>query len=195
MSGLENLTVLLVEDSQQLRALLVSVLSQLGVGNIVRANDGADAIRQIKAMQTDPGSIGATSIDLVLTGSWNQLTVPHCCAGFAVTRIPRIASCPSSWSAPIPTGTGFRLPVTWASTSFWRNRFRLLRYSSISMPLSRTPGPSCEPTVFSVRIGGAIENMCRTRNASFILPARIQWRSASGSTPLRAHCAGRSAPT
>tara|TARA_R110001606_G_scaffold234677_1_gene382396 strand:+ start:401 stop:1456 length:1056 start_codon:yes stop_codon:yes gene_type:complete len=67
MSGLENLTVLLVEDSQQLRALLVSVLSQLGVGNIVRANDGADAIRQIKAMQTDPGSIGATSIDLVLS--------------------------------------------------------------------------------------------------------------------------------
>jgi CheY-like chemotaxis protein len=67
MSGLENLTVLLVEDSPQLRALLVSVLSQLGIGNIIRANDGADAIRQIKSMQTDPGSIGATSIDLILS--------------------------------------------------------------------------------------------------------------------------------
>ena len=67
MSGLDKLTVLLVEDSPQMRALMASVLTQLGIGTIIRANDGADAIRKIKAMQTDPGSVGATSIDMVLS--------------------------------------------------------------------------------------------------------------------------------
>jgi CheY-like chemotaxis protein len=67
MSGLGNLTVLLVEDSPQMRALIVSVLTQLGIGNILRANDGADAIRQIKAMRTNPSGVGGTSIDMVLS--------------------------------------------------------------------------------------------------------------------------------
>lgn len=67
MSGLEKISVLLVEDSPQVRSLLVSVLTQLGVGRIVRAPEGAEAIRLLKQLQVDPHSIGASSIDLVIS--------------------------------------------------------------------------------------------------------------------------------
>ena len=67
MSGLDKVSVLLVEDSPQVRSLLVSVLNQLGIGRILRAPEGAEAIRLVKQMQYDPHSIGASSIDLVIS--------------------------------------------------------------------------------------------------------------------------------
>lgn len=67
MSGLDKLTVLLVEDSPQVRSLFVSVLNQLGVGQIVRAPEGAEAIRIIRQAQHDPASAGASTIDLIIS--------------------------------------------------------------------------------------------------------------------------------
>lgn len=67
MSGLDKLSVLLVEDSPQVRSLFVSVLNQLGVGQIVRAPEGAEAIRLIRQTQRDPTSVGASSIDLIIS--------------------------------------------------------------------------------------------------------------------------------
>ncbi len=67
MSGLDNISVLLVEDSPQVRSLFVSVLTQLGVGNIVRATEGGEAIRLIKQIRYDSHSIGVSSIDLVIS--------------------------------------------------------------------------------------------------------------------------------
>ncbi len=67
MSGFQKITVLLAEDSPQVRSLFVSVLTQLGISNIVRAPEGAEAIRLIKQMQYDPHSVGVSSIDLVIS--------------------------------------------------------------------------------------------------------------------------------
>jgi len=67
MNGLRNLTVLLVEDSPQLRALLVSVLTQLGIGALIRAKDGSEAIRLIKQIGHGSATPGGTGIDLVLS--------------------------------------------------------------------------------------------------------------------------------
>jgi CheY-like chemotaxis protein len=67
MSGLEKLTVLLVEDSPQVRSLFVSVLNQLGIGQIIRAPEGAEAIRLIRQTQHDPASAGASAIDMIIS--------------------------------------------------------------------------------------------------------------------------------
>jgi CheY-like chemotaxis protein len=45
----------------------VSVLNQLGIGNVARAPEGAEAIRFLRQMQHDPHSVGASSIDLVIS--------------------------------------------------------------------------------------------------------------------------------
>lgn len=67
MSGLDKLTVLLVEDSPQVRSLLVSVLTQLGVGQVLRAPEGADAIRLIRQTQQDSMSAGTSTIDMIIS--------------------------------------------------------------------------------------------------------------------------------
>jgi len=50
-----------------MRGLLSSVLTQLGVGRVLRSSDGAEAIRRIKQMKLDPVGAGATEIDLILS--------------------------------------------------------------------------------------------------------------------------------
>lgn len=67
MSSLEKISVLLVEDSPQVRSLFVSVLNQLGIGQIIRAPEGAEAIRLIRRARVDPLSVGASSIDLIIS--------------------------------------------------------------------------------------------------------------------------------
>ncbi len=97
MHPLQNLTVLLVEDTWQIRNLLTSILTQLGFGKVIRASNGAEAIQLIKLMRDNPVKAGFSNIDLVLS-DWvmDPVDGPCCSAGFAVIRRARIVSCPSS---------------------------------------------------------------------------------------------------
>ncbi|MRG72858.1 response regulator [Alphaproteobacteria bacterium HT1-32] len=67
MHPLQNLTVLLVEDTWQIRNLLTSILTQLGFGKVIRASNGAEAIQLIKLMRDNPVKAGFSNIDLVLS--------------------------------------------------------------------------------------------------------------------------------
>jgi len=67
MSGLRTTTVLIVEDQMQIRGLLASVLRTFGVGNILRATNGAEAIEILRTVSKDPNAAGASRIDAVLS--------------------------------------------------------------------------------------------------------------------------------
>ena len=67
MSGFQNISILLVEDSLPVRSLLVSVLNQIGIGRVLRAREGAEAIRMLKQSHFDPVALGASSVDLVIS--------------------------------------------------------------------------------------------------------------------------------
>lgn len=67
MSGFQNISILLVEDSLPIRSLLLSVMNQIGIGRVLRAREGAEAISMLKQSHFDPVSLGASSIDLVVS--------------------------------------------------------------------------------------------------------------------------------
>ena len=65
MSGLERVTAMIVEDNVQVRNLVVSVLRQVGVGNILRANNGLEAIETFKEIRNNPAKVGVSEVDIV----------------------------------------------------------------------------------------------------------------------------------
>ncbi len=67
VSGLGTCTVLIVEDQMEIRTLLASILRTLGVGNVLRANNGADAIQLLKDMKLHPDKVGATEVDAIIS--------------------------------------------------------------------------------------------------------------------------------
>jgi len=67
MNGLERVTVLVVEDNLQIRNLIVSVLQRVGVGHILRASEGMEAINMMKEMQHNPTKIGVGEVDLIIS--------------------------------------------------------------------------------------------------------------------------------
>lgn len=67
MHPLQNITVLLVEDTWQIRNLLTSIITQLGFGRVIRASNGAEAIKMMKLMQEDPRKAGFAHIDIILS--------------------------------------------------------------------------------------------------------------------------------
>lgn len=67
MSGLKHTTILIVEDQMQIRGLLASVLRTFGVGNILRASNGAEAIDLLRTVSRDPAAAGAGRVDAVLS--------------------------------------------------------------------------------------------------------------------------------
>lgn len=67
MHPLQNLTILLVEDTWQIRNLLTSILTQLGFGRVIRASNGAEAIQMMKLMREDPRKAGFSNIDIILS--------------------------------------------------------------------------------------------------------------------------------
>ena len=67
MSDLSRITVLVVEDALEIRALLVSVMRQIGVGNILRAGDGMEATELIREMRHNPIKVGASEIDIIIS--------------------------------------------------------------------------------------------------------------------------------
>lgn len=67
MTGFENCTVLVVEDHMEIRTLLASVLTALGVNNVIVANNGAQAIDIMRKMRHQPALVGATEIDAIIS--------------------------------------------------------------------------------------------------------------------------------
>ncbi|MEQ9487400.1 MAG: response regulator [Alphaproteobacteria bacterium] len=67
MTGFENCTVLVVEDHMEIRTLLASVLTALGVRNVVVANNGAQAIEIMTQMRLRPDLAGVTEIDAIVS--------------------------------------------------------------------------------------------------------------------------------
>ena len=67
MSGLRSTTILVVEDQMQIRGLLASVLRTFGVGNILRASNGAEAIELLRTVSRDPAAAGASRVDAILS--------------------------------------------------------------------------------------------------------------------------------
>ncbi len=65
MSGLNRSTVLVVDDHEELRSLLISILRNLGCEKVVAAESGAEAIEILKTVKTRPERIGVYDIDAV----------------------------------------------------------------------------------------------------------------------------------
>lgn len=67
MSGFQFFTILLVEDHKEIRALLASVLRNLGVGNVLRAKNGAEAMKILRDTKNDPSRAGAAGVDAIIS--------------------------------------------------------------------------------------------------------------------------------
>lgn len=66
-SGLENLTVLLVEDNAFMMGLVDRVLRHLGLERIHRARDGEEAIRFLRAIKNRPERAGTSGVDMIIS--------------------------------------------------------------------------------------------------------------------------------
>ncbi len=73
-SGLERVVVLVVDESLKTRALLGSILSSLGVGTVLRASDGGNALELIHEMRCRPERVGVSGIDLIIA-EWDMARV------------------------------------------------------------------------------------------------------------------------
>ncbi|MCF8473611.1 MAG: response regulator [Emcibacter sp.] len=71
---LSRVSVLVVEDSQFIRSLIVNSLRVMGVGSIQSVDDGAQAIDFIKLVASDPMKAGMMSIDIVIS-DWEMSPV------------------------------------------------------------------------------------------------------------------------
>jgi CheY-like chemotaxis protein len=66
-SGLENLTLLLVEDNAFILDLLERILRNLGFERIHKARDGEAAIRFLRQVKHHPNAAGTGAVDLVIS--------------------------------------------------------------------------------------------------------------------------------
>lgn len=64
--NLERLNFLVVDDSDFALRLVSSVLYKLGVGNVINARGGVEAVEILKTISTDPMRLGVQSIDVVI---------------------------------------------------------------------------------------------------------------------------------
>lgn len=53
MSGLESLSILVVDDNQHMRAIVSAVLTSVGIRKIREARDGAEALETLRTHQID----------------------------------------------------------------------------------------------------------------------------------------------
>jgi len=71
---LSRISILVVEDSQFIRSLIVNSLRVLGVGNIKSVDDGSQAIEFLKLVDNDPMKAGMMSVDMILS-DWEMSPV------------------------------------------------------------------------------------------------------------------------
>ena len=73
-SGLDRVVILIVDESLKTRALLGSILSSLGVGTVLRAPNGGNALELIQEMRRRPERVGVSGIDLIIS-EWDMASV------------------------------------------------------------------------------------------------------------------------
>ncbi|VAW05308.1 chemotaxis protein CheYIII [hydrothermal vent metagenome] len=71
---LSRVSILVVEDSQFIRSLIVNSLRVMGVGSIQSVDDGAQAIEFIKLVDSDPMKAGMMMIDIIIS-DWEMSPV------------------------------------------------------------------------------------------------------------------------
>lgn len=71
---LSRVSVLVVEDSQFIRSLIVNSLRIMGIGSIQSVDDGSQAIDFIKQVANDPMKAGMMNIDLIIS-DWEMSPV------------------------------------------------------------------------------------------------------------------------
>ena len=71
---LSRVSILVVEDSQFIRSLIVNCLRVLGVGSIKSVDDGTQAIDFIKQVADNPMKAGMMSIDMIIS-DWEMSPV------------------------------------------------------------------------------------------------------------------------
>lgn len=67
----DRLTVLLAEDSQFIRSLLINSLKILGVGKVIAVGDGGEAIKFLQQVKEDPMKVGCQQVDIILS-NWDM---------------------------------------------------------------------------------------------------------------------------
>lgn len=67
----DRVNVLLAEDSQFIRSLLISSLKVLGVGNVFAVEHGGDAINFLQRVKHEPMKVGVQQIDIVIS-NWEM---------------------------------------------------------------------------------------------------------------------------
>jgi len=67
----DRLNVLLVEDSQFIRSLILNSLKLLGVGNVFTVDHGGEAIHFMKRVKEEPMKVGVQQIDIVIS-NWDM---------------------------------------------------------------------------------------------------------------------------
>lgn len=63
----DKITLLLVDDSDQVRDLITSILRCLGIGEVLKARDGGEAIEILKTHPLDHRKPGGCGIDLIIS--------------------------------------------------------------------------------------------------------------------------------
>jgi len=71
---LSRVSILVVEDSQFIRSLIVNSLRVMGVGSVQSVDDGAEAIEFIKLVDRDPMKAGMMGIDIIIS-DWEMSPV------------------------------------------------------------------------------------------------------------------------
>ncbi|VAX05015.1 hypothetical protein MNBD_ALPHA03-1908 [hydrothermal vent metagenome] len=71
---LSRVSVLVVEDSQFIRSLIINSLRVMGIGSIQSVDHGAEAIDFIKLVDDDPMKAGMMGIDLIIS-DWEMSPV------------------------------------------------------------------------------------------------------------------------
>ena len=67
VKSFKDITILLVEDSDQVRGLITSILRCLGIGEVLKARDGGEAIEVLKTYPQNHSKPGSCGIDLIIS--------------------------------------------------------------------------------------------------------------------------------
>lgn len=73
-NGLRRVVALVVDDNLNTRALLSSILSSFGIGTVLRAFNGANALELIHEMRRRPERVGVSAVDLIIA-EWEMAQV------------------------------------------------------------------------------------------------------------------------
>lgn len=67
MAGLKRSTILVVDDHEEIRKILISVLRELGAENVLGAESAAEAIEILTTVKKTPAKLGVYEVDAVVS--------------------------------------------------------------------------------------------------------------------------------